>query len=101
MQKPLMITVVDPDPHSMEKALEATQDYISEVVAYSSLKLMLEALPDHSPIDTIILNLERPFEAAFDVLPSLKSKFPEVEIVFVTRFDDETVWGRSYPARSL
>lgn len=92
MQKPLEITVVDSDPHSTQRVLKATQDYISEVVAYSSLKLMVEALPDNSPIDTIIFNLERPFEAAFDVLPSLKSKFPGVEIVFVTRFDDETMW---------
>lgn len=92
MQKPIVIMVVDPDPLSADRVLEAAQDYLSEVVEYASIELMLAALSENSHADVIVFNLERPFERAFDLLPRLKSKLPQAEVVFVTRFDDETLW---------
>jgi DNA-binding NtrC family response regulator len=93
MQRAALIMVVDSDPLTAEKVTEATRDYLCEVVAYSSLESMLEALDKKNPVvDVIVLNLERPFEEAFELLPKLKTRFPETEIVFLTRFDDETLW---------
>lgn len=74
--------IVDPEPHTAERASQATAAYLSKITAYLA----------ETSIDVIILNLEGPFEEAFDLLPSLKVKLPNVEIVFVTRFDDETPW---------
>jgi DNA-binding NtrC family response regulator len=91
MQNVISVAIVDPEPRMAERVSEATAAYVSKIITYPSISLMLEALPETS-IDVIILNLERPFEEVFDLLPSLKAKLPHVEIVFVTRFDDETLW---------
>jgi DNA-binding NtrC family response regulator len=92
MQKAALIMVVDSDPLTTEKVAEATRDYLAEVVAHSSLESMLDALDENPVVDVIVLNLEKPFEQVFELLPKLKARFPETEIVFVTRFDDETLW---------
>jgi DNA-binding NtrC family response regulator len=92
MQRAALFMVVDSDPVTAQKVITATQDYPSEVVAYSSLGSMLEALDDNPAVDVIVLNLERPFERMFELLPDLKARFPKTEIVFVTRFDDESLW---------
>src|SRR5213593_1927515 len=92
MQKAALIMVVDSDPLTTEKVTEATRDYLCEVVAHSSLESMLEALDKNPAVDVIVLNLERPFEEAFELLPKLKARFLETEIVVRTRFDDETLW---------
>ena len=54
---------------------------------------MLETLYENSHFDVIVLNPEKPFEESFDLLTSLKCEFPEVEIVFVTRFDATKLCG--------
>ena len=90
MQNVISVSIVDPEPHTAERVSQATAAYVSKIITYPSISLMLEALAE--TIDVIILNLERPFEEVFDLLPSLKAKLPHVEIVFVTRFDDETLW---------
>src|SRR5438093_562281 len=92
MQKAALIMVVDSDPLTTEKVTEATRDYLAEVVAHSSLESMLDALGENPAVDVIVLNLEKPFEQAFELLPNPKARFPKTEIVFVTRFDDETLW---------
>jgi len=91
MQNVISVLIVDPEPHTAEKVSEAMAPYLPNVTTYPSVSLMLKALAE-IPIDVIILNLERPFEQAFNLLSSLKAKLPNVEIVFITRFDDETLW---------
>ena len=92
MQDAISVVIVDPEPHTAERVSQATAAYLTQITTYPSVSLMLEALAGGTSIDVIILNLERPFEEAFDLLRSLKAKLPNVEIVFVTRFDDETLW---------
>jgi len=91
MQNTISIVIVDLEPDTAERVSQATAAYVSKITAYPSVSLMLEALAETS-VDVIILNLKQPFEEVFDLLPSLKAKLPTVEIVFVTRFDDETLW---------
>jgi DNA-binding NtrC family response regulator len=91
MQNAISVVIVDPEPDTAERISQATAAYLSKITAYPSVSLMLEALAETS-VDVIILKLEPPFEEAFDLVPSLKAKLPAVEIVFVTRFDDETLW---------
>ncbi|PYV38097.1 MAG: hypothetical protein DMG06_26450 [Acidobacteria bacterium] len=43
-------------------------------------------------VDVIILVLEKPFEKAYELLSQIKAGVAEVEVVFVSRFDDETLW---------
>ena len=92
MQDAISVVIVDCEPRTAERDSQATAAYLTKITAYASVSLMLEALAEGTSIDVIVLNLERPFEEAFDLLPSLKAKLPNVEIVFVTRFDDETLW---------
>jgi DNA-binding NtrC family response regulator len=91
MQNPISIMIVDTEPDTAERVRHAIAAYLSKITTYSSVSLMVEALAETS-VDVIILNLERPFEETFDLLPSLKARRPAVEIVFITRFDDETLW---------
>ncbi len=92
MQRAALFMVVDCDLTTAQKVVEATQEYPSEVVAYLSVESMLDALDDKPAVDVIVLNLERPFERIFELLPDLKARFPKTEVVFVTRFDDENLW---------
>ena len=40
----------------------------------------------------MILNFQKPFEQAFRLLSEIKSKAPKVEVIFVSPFDEETLW---------
>ena len=43
-------------------------------------------------VDVVILSLQKPFEEAFHLLSEIKTKASEVEVIFVSEFDDETRW---------
>ena len=90
MQKAISVAIVDPEPRMIEEAVLAIAAYHPQIAVYSSISLMLEAPSEAT--DVIILNLERPFEETFEFIPRLKAKLPSVEIVFITRFDEESLW---------
>ena len=92
MQETISLMVVDQDPLTLAKVTEAMKEYDSEVTACSSLKAMLDALCQNWVVDVIIINLERPFEPAFDLLPQIKARSDHSEIVFISRFADESLW---------
>src|SRR5262245_31316732 len=92
MERVLSILVWDQDdPLTVKRVTEAIEEHQSVVIPCSSA----EALPfaiQHMTVDLVILNLQKPFERAFQVLSQIKTQAPEVEVIFVSRFDDEARW---------
>jgi DNA-binding NtrC family response regulator len=90
MQNAISVAIVDSEPRMIEEAVHAIAAYRPKIAIYPSISLILEA--STATTDVIILNLERPFEETFKFIPRLKAKLPSVEIVFITRFDEESLW---------
>ena len=90
MQNVISVAIVDPEPRMIEEAVQAIVAYRPQIAIYPSISLMLEASAETT--DVIILNLERPFEETFELIPQLKAKLPSAEIVFITRFHEESLW---------
>lgn len=92
MQETVSILVWDQDdPLTVKRVTEAIEEYQSTVVPCSSPKAVLFTL-QHKTVDVVILNLQKPFGNAFDLLSEIKTKAPNVEAIFVSPFDDETRW---------
>jgi DNA-binding NtrC family response regulator len=90
MQNVISVAIVDPEPRMIEEAVQAIVAYRPQIAIYPSISLMLESSAETT--DVIILNLERPFEETFELIPQLKAKLPSAEIVFITRFHEESLW---------
>jgi DNA-binding NtrC family response regulator len=80
------------EPKLAERVGQAMAAYRTQITVFQPLSSMLEALSESSVIDVVILELEPPFEQAFDFIAFLKTKLRNAEVVFVTRFDDDTLW---------
>jgi len=92
MQDILSVIVFDPDdPLTLKRVSEAIKEYHSEVIPCSSPQAILDSIQEKT-VDVIILVLEKPFEKAYELLSQIKAGVAEVEVVFVSRFDDETLW---------
>jgi DNA-binding NtrC family response regulator len=92
MPDTISILVVDLDPLTTRRVTEAMEDYGPIVTSFSSIDLMNNALSQNVRVDVIIINLERPFEKFFGLLPHLKALLAHIEVVFVSRFDEESLW---------
>ena len=61
------------------------------IIPCSSPDAIFDTVFQQKPVEVIILELERPFDKAFDLLSNLKARLP-AEVVVVSRFDDELLW---------
>lgn len=86
------IMVVDQDPLTVRKVVRAMENYGPVVSSYSSLELAVDALAQGFVVDVIIINLERPFKMAFELLTLMKASSAQTEVVFVSIFDDVSLW---------
>jgi DNA-binding NtrC family response regulator len=92
MQQAVSILVWDQDdPLTVQRVAETIDEYQSVVIPCSSVEAILYTL-QHKTVDVVILNLQKPFESTFHLLSEIKTKAPQVEVVFVSPFDDETRW---------
>jgi DNA-binding NtrC family response regulator len=92
MQQAVSILVWDQDdPQTVQRVAETIDEYQSVVIPCSSVEAILYTL-QHKTVDVVILNLQKPFESTFHLLSEIKTKAPQVEVVFVSSFDDETRW---------
>ena len=92
MERGISILVWDQDdPLTVKRVTEAIEEYQSVVIPCSSAEVLLFAI-QHETVDVVILNLQKPFERAFHLLSQIKTKVPQVEVIFVSRFDDEARW---------
>jgi DNA-binding NtrC family response regulator len=92
MQQAVSILVWDPDPLTLHRVAEAIDEYQSVVIPCSSVEAILSNL-QHRAVDVVILNLRKPFQSTFHLLSEIQAKAPQVEVIFVSHFeDDETRW---------
>ena len=92
MQETISILVLDQDDLlTAKKVTESICEYQSVVIPCSSAEAILFTL-QHKTVDVVILHLQKPFENAFHLLSGIKTKAPQVEVIFVSPFDDETRW---------
>lgn len=80
------------DPETLEIAAGVLKEYRSLVIPCASEEALRTAI-ENKPVDVVILNLSRPFEQSFRVLAEIQNKAPQVEVIFVARFDDEVLWA--------
>jgi DNA-binding NtrC family response regulator len=79
------------DPLTIKRATEAIEGYQSVVIPCSSAEAILFTI-QHRSVDVAILSLQKPFKEAFHLLSEIKTKASQVEVIFVSEFDDETRW---------
>jgi DNA-binding NtrC family response regulator len=92
MEQPVSILVWDQnDAHTARKVAEAVEEYQSVVIPCSSPEALLFTV-EHRSVDVVVLSLQKPFEQAFHLLSEVKTRAAQVEVVFVSRFDEETLW---------
>ena len=92
MQDVLSVIVFDQDdPFTLKKVTQAITEYRSEVVPCSSPQAILDSIQKKT-VDVIVLNLEKTLEKPFDLLSQIKARVAQVEVVCVSRFDDEKLW---------
>jgi two-component system, OmpR family, phosphate regulon sensor histidine kinase PhoR len=81
------------DPCTVHTVAEAIEEYQSVVIPCSSPAGILFTL-EHKTVDVVILNLQKPLQDTFQLLSEIQAKAPQVEVIFVSPFDDdETRWA--------
>jgi DNA-binding NarL/FixJ family response regulator len=58
-------------------------------VAAESVESFWELLPDRVVLDVIFVDIQLPGLSGLEVLPNLKKRFPDAEIVMFTQFEEE------------
>jgi DNA-binding NtrC family response regulator len=91
MRETLSVLFANLDEATVKAARHAIQGYSSQLTSCNSTQALFETVQNES-IDVVLLDLEQPFEISFDLLSELKAQFPQTEVVFVSRFDDEKLW---------
>src|SRR5215831_19583052 len=91
MRETLSILVVNADDATVRTISSAIKDYPSSMVCCASSEALLDRVMQED-IDVVLLDFQPPFENAFDLLSELRTRSPQTEVVFVSRFDDEELW---------
>src|SRR5262245_33165483 len=85
------IVCMDDDPSTSRLAKEALVDYPSEVISCHSSEALSQILAGQK-VDVVILAATKPLQTTFDLLGKIREKPETPEIVFVSEFDEATVW---------
>lgn len=90
-ETPLRVFVVEDQPRLLKNLTRylATRDEVEVVGTAMSGEAALETLPNSAP-QVVLLDLELPGMDGLSVLRTLKPRHPEIEILILTTFDDET-----------
>jgi DNA-binding NarL/FixJ family response regulator len=89
--EPIRVFVVEDQPKLLRNLTKylAVRDEVVVVGSAMSGEEAIEILPDHAP-QVVLLDLELPGMDGLSVLRHLKPKHPEIEVLILTTFDDET-----------
>ena len=63
-----------------------------EIISCASEEVLLSTI-ESSPVDVLVINLEKPFERSFRLLSDIQTKAQETEVIFVAPFDNDTPWA--------
>ncbi|MBU6340377.1 MAG: response regulator transcription factor [Bacteroidetes bacterium] len=87
----LKIAFIEDDVTTLKSLQEVLklQPAIVCSVAAESVERFWELLPDRVVLDVIFVDIQLPGLSGIEVLPALKKRFPESEIVMFTQFEDE------------
>lgn len=83
--------IIDDDPTFIQVivgALHYTPDYKCLTTAHSIAEFW-ENLPQRAVVNIIFLDIDMPGESGIDALPRIKKRFPDAEIIMMTRMDDQ------------
>ena len=93
MKESVSIVVLDrEDPTTLESVKECLAEVDCEIVSCASEEA-LRSIIASSPVDVLVINLEKPFERSFRLLSDIQAKARTTEIIFVALFDAETLWA--------
>ena len=93
MKQSTSIIVLDrEDSTTLGSVKQCLAELDCEIVSCASEEALLTTI-ESSPVDVLVINLERPFERSFRLLSDIQTKAQEAEVIFVARFDDETFWA--------
>jgi DNA-binding NtrC family response regulator len=93
MKESVSIVVLDrEDPTTLESVKECLAEVDCEIVSCASEEALIDRIAS-SPVDVLVINLEKPFERSFRLLSDIQTKARQTEIIFVALFDDETLWA--------
>ena len=91
VEQPIRVFVVEDQPKLLRALTKflGTREEVELVGSAMSGEDALEAIPEACP-NVVLLDLELPGMDGLEVLRRLKPKHPEIEILILTTFDDET-----------
>ena len=93
MKQSTSIIVLDrEDSTTLESVKNGLAEVDCEIVSCASGEALLSTI-ESSPVDVLVINLERPFERSFRLLSEIQTKAQAAEVIFVALFDDETLWA--------
>ncbi|MDX2281666.1 MAG: response regulator [Saprospiraceae bacterium] len=87
----LKIAFIEDDLNTLKSLQEVLklQPAIVCSVAAESVESFWELLPDRVVLDVIFVDIQLPGLSGLEVLPNLKKRFPDAEIVMFTQFEEE------------
>lgn len=92
MRETLSVAVFDPDdPITVKNVAEAVKDYRSVVIPCTSQSIVLSTI-NQQHVDAVVIGFQEPFQRTFTLLSQIKAQAAGVEVVFLSEFDDETLW---------
>jgi DNA-binding NtrC family response regulator len=93
MKESVSIVVLDrEDPTTLQNVKECLAEVDCEIVSCASEEALTSTIAS-SPVDVLVINLEKPFERSFRLLSDIQTKTRKTEVIFVALFDDETLWA--------
>jgi len=93
MKESVSIVVLDrEDPTTLESVKECLAEVDCEIVRCASEEALMGTITS-SPVEVLVINLEKPFERSFRLLSDIQTKARNTEVIFVALFDAETLWA--------
>ncbi len=86
------ILVIDADPEVCQILLRVLNEDDHEVVFGQSAASLDELLNECSPCDAVLVDVSSAAEALLDILPSLKRRYPETEVICISQPADIHLW---------
>jgi len=80
------------DSTTLESMKEGLADVDCEIINCAAEEVLLSTI-ESSPVDVLVINLEKPFERSFRLLSDIQTKAQETQVIFVAPFDNDTLWA--------